>query len=418
MSNEDAEKIPSFREEFFQKMENHYKSSCTGIHGIEFLIPTYSDKIDIYVDNNDYLHLSCDPRLTSSRINDVVLEKDETSSQSFISEERKSDNMMSAVFLKPDACLFQVSDMFAKKILGKECVYVTQSGYVANFDLLRSIIIPSKTHVYIDTGAHESLWQGASQGIIHKIKHNSLEDLEQKLEKYGSGLIIVDSLYSSKGTIAKLPEICDLKERYDCMLLVDEAHSIGLYGPHGGGLAALMNVTDRIDFITGSLAKAFCVRAGFIAGRVREISYMRQISSHSIYSTTLMNPDLRRLQRSVQLIYDADNERDRLLDISKTIRDAALKLEFDIEQPILPSPILCLVGGPNPYSKKLQIYFENAGIAAPIFIAPATPVNRSILRISLNAGLSDQDVARIINTLELIAQNHLEFPYTFKAERA
>ncbi|CAF3573348.1 unnamed protein product [Adineta steineri] len=122
------------------------------------------------------------------------------------------------------------------------------------------------THIYIDTAAHESLWQGASRGIIHKIKHNSLDDLEENLRKFGSGIIVVDSLYSGKGSIADLIELCNLKEQYNCMLIVDESHSIGLYGQHGRGLASLGNVTDRIDFITGSLAKAYCVRAGFIAG--------------------------------------------------------------------------------------------------------------------------------------------------------
>lgn len=276
--------------------------------------------------------------------------------------------------------------------------------------------IPKITHIYINSAAYESLWQGASRGIIHKINHSSLTDLEQSIRRFGSGIIVVDSLYSAKDSITDLVKLCNLKEHYGCMLVVDESHSLGLYGPHGRGLAELANVTDHIDFITGSLAKAYCVRAGFIAGRSQKVVYAREISSSAIFSGALMSWNLYRLQRAIEIIYNADSERTRLLNISTKIRRAAMALEFDVEQPSMPSPILCLMGGSNSFSKKLQMYFENAGISGAIFIAPATPTNRSILRLTLHAGLSDQDVTRIIDTLEFIAQHcRLELSHTFKA---
>ncbi|CAF1499143.1 unnamed protein product [Adineta ricciae] len=423
---------------------------------IEWLSLAHPHRINIHLDNNDYLHLSFDPELVVSdaQIFDTLRhysKNPNNDSSKFMESEadsvhptQGSDNIMSGVFLQKDCLQDQISDLLAKQILGKE-----------------TLVIPAKTHIYIDTAAHESLWQGASRGIIHKIKHNSLddleenlrkfgsgiivvdslysgkaaheslwqgasrgiihkikhnslEDLEQNLRRFGSGIIVVDSLYSAKGSIANLVQLCNLKERYDCLLVVDESHSIGLYGPHGRGLAAMANVTDRIDFITGSLAKAYCVRAGFIAGRSQEVLYVREISSQSIFSSALMTWDLQRLRRAISIIYNADSKRKRLMDIATAVRHAAVSLKFDVEQSPFPSPILCLIGGPNEFSKKLQIYFENEGISGAIFIAPATPATRSILRLTLHAALSNEDVTRIISTLELIAQSHrADLPYTF-----
>ncbi|CAF1388130.1 unnamed protein product [Adineta steineri] len=426
MSLSHTPKMNSTREQFLQDMQKYFESSTIGKGIIDLLASTRPNCIDIYLDNNDYLHLSFDPRLIADDVyqynmNNVILKTEKVSCQSLLDEKQQllisrqgSDNIMSGLFLQEASCQYQVSDLLAKQILGKESVYLTQSGYVANYGLLQALVIPAKTHIYIDTAAHESLWQGASRGIIHKIKHNSLDDLEENLRKFGSGIIVVDSLYSGKGSIADLIELCNLKEQYNCMLIVDESHSIGLYGQHGRGLASLGNVTDRIDFITGSLAKAYCVRAGFIAGRTQEILYVREKSSAAIFSSALMNWDVQRLQRAINIIYNADEERQRLLHIATTVRHAAVTLEFDVEQTPLPSPILCLNGGPNLFSKKIQSYFENAGISGAIFIAPAMPLNGSMLRLTFHAGLSDEDVSRIINTLEFIAQHQRsDLPYTF-----
>ncbi|CAF1392570.1 unnamed protein product [Adineta steineri] len=237
MSLSHTPKMNSTREQFLQDMQKYFESSTTGKGIIDLLASTRPNCIDIYLDNNDYLHLSFDPRLIADDVyqynmNNVILKTEKVSCQSLLDEKQQllisrqgSDNIMSGLFLQEASCQYQVSDLLAKQILGKESVYLTQSGYVANYD-----------------------------------------DLEENLRKFGSGIIVVDSLYSGKGSIADLIELCNLKEQYNCMLIVDESHSIGLYGQHGRGLASLGNVTDRIDFITGSLAKAYCVRAGFIAG--------------------------------------------------------------------------------------------------------------------------------------------------------
>ena len=242
-----------------------------------------------------------------------------------------SDNVMSDMFLKLDCLQNEVSDVLARTMLEEESVYLAQSGYTANYSLLQTMVIPSVTHIYIDAAAHESLWQGASCGVLHKIKHNSLVDLERNLPKFGSGIIVVAPLYSGKSSIADLVELCNLKEQYGCMLLVDESHSVRFYGPHGRGLVALADMTDRVDSITGSLGKTYCVHAGFIAGRAQEVLYVRETSSCDVFSSALMSWNLQRRQRIIPIIFNADSERERLFKISATIRHAALALDFDVD---------------------------------------------------------------------------------------
>lgn len=386
-----------------ENVQNYFDSTITKKGNIEFLSSTNGNENDIYLNHNDYLNLSFDHRLINLNCNEISLR-----------DKQGSDNLMSGTFLHEDCLQYQIANMLAKKVLNKESVYLTQSGYIANYSLLQSLVVPNKTHVYIDSGAHELLWQGANRAIIHKIKHNSLEHLEKNLKKYGSGIIVIDSLYSSRGSIAHLNEICQLKEKYSCLLVVDESHSIGIYGDHGRGLAALTNVTDKIDFLTGSLAKAYCVRAGFIAGSARQVLYVRETSSAAIFSSTLMNSDLQRLRRVIDLVYQADQQRQILLNISKIIRQVAIDFRFKIEKPIFPSPILSIMGGPYQFTKRLQTIFENNRIAPAIFIPPATPINRSILRLTLHANLSPQNIHSIINTFKFIAQRKNEFPYTFQ----
>jgi len=388
-----------------ESVQNYFDSTITKKGNIEFLCSTNGNENDIYLNHNDYLNLSFDHRLIHLNGNN------ETS----LRDKQGSDNLMSGTFLHEDCFQYRVANLLAEKVLNKESIYLTQSGYLANYSLLQSIVVPGKTHVYMDNSAHESLWQGANRGIIHRIKHNSLEHLEENLKKYGSGIIVIDSLYSSRGSIAHLSEICQLKEKYSCLLVVDESHSIGIYGDHGRGLAALTNVTDKIDFITGSLAKAYCVRAGFIAGPTKHVLYVRETSSAAIFSSTLMNSDLQRLRRVIDIIYHADQQRQTLLNISKIIRQAAIDLRFKIEKPIYPSPIISIIGGPYHLTKNLQAIFENHRIAPAIFIPPATPVNQSILRLTLHANLSHQDINTIIKTFEFIAQRRKDFLYTFQS---
>ena len=119
----------------------------------------------------------------------------------------------------------------------------------------------------------------AGRGQPRPFRHNSPESLETQIKKFGPGIICVDSIYSSKGTIAPLVEMSEIANNYGCVFVVDESHSLGITGPEGRGMIYELGLQSMVHFVTASLAKAFVSRAGVILGNVRDLEFLRYTSS-------------------------------------------------------------------------------------------------------------------------------------------
>lgn len=145
----------------------------------------------------------------------------------------------------------------------KESALVCTSGFVANQATLTSLAKVFPDILFLsDEFNHSSLIEGMRSTKAERMifKHNSLEDLENKLKKVPierPKLIIFESVYSMSGGISPIEEICDLAEKYNAMTFIDEVHAVGLYGPRGAGVAEKLGVMQRLDFISGTLAKVF-----------------------------------------------------------------------------------------------------------------------------------------------------------------
>lgn len=337
----------------------------------------------------------------------------------------ESEIVMSAVFLTENSLQHHVTQKLARSV-NMPHVALCQSGYVANLSLLQCIVPDTSTIIYMDAYAHESLWQGCRHATRHRFRHNDVHHLSNLIRQHGPGVIVVDSLYSSRGTIAPLQELVRLCSEHGCVLVVDESHSIGVYGPEGKGLVAALHLSNQVDFIVASLAKAFCCRAGIIATHdPYDLQYIREHCSHTIFSSALMRYDLRRILWTTQRIQHADAERHRLREISIRVRDALRQYNFvegharllsscnhppqttlshHVEQQHKTdfSPIITLIVHSESALKRLQHFVESHGIEGAMFIAPATPIDRPLLRLTLHAGLADTHVDQIINCLRSI----------------
>jgi CAI-1 autoinducer synthase len=150
--------------------------------------------------------------------------------------------------------------------LGKEDGFICQSGFAANVGLLQTIA-DAHTPVYLDSLAHASLWEGAhiARAPAYSFRHNDPAHLSRVISKHGPGIVVVDSVYSTTGALCPLADMIKVVEANDCMILVDESHSLGTHGPGGAGLCVALGLSDRVHFITASLAKAFAGRAGFFS---------------------------------------------------------------------------------------------------------------------------------------------------------
>ena len=167
---------------------------------------------------------------------------------------------MSAVFLQQDSPQHLLESKFAR-LLGSEDAIVTQSGWIANVGLVQTLAGPG-VPVYLDMQAHASLWEGvlAAGATPVVFRHNDVEHLARQLGRHGPGVIAVDAVYSTNGSVAPLPELADIAGDTGCVLIVDESHSLGTHGPRGAGLVAALGLQDNVHFRTASLAKAFAGR--------------------------------------------------------------------------------------------------------------------------------------------------------------
>tara|TARA_B100001027_G_scaffold216945_1_gene195326 strand:+ start:2359 stop:3543 length:1185 start_codon:yes stop_codon:yes gene_type:complete len=172
-----------------------------------------------------------------------------------------------------------------------ESALLYSSAYVANEWTLISLkrIVPDIVFLS-DSKNHASLIQGIrhSGAEKHIFKHNDLEQLETLLKTVkGTPCIVFESVYSMDGFVSKIPEICDLAEKYGAITYIDEVHAVGLYGNRGGGYTQKYDVQNKIDIINGTLGKAFGTQGGYIAGKSVILDAIRSVASGFIFTTSI-----------------------------------------------------------------------------------------------------------------------------------
>ncbi|MEU1207285.1 alpha-hydroxyketone-type quorum-sensing autoinducer synthase [Nocardia sp. NPDC005825] len=339
----------------------------------------------VQIDSNDYLALTGDPRLTEP-MSDALTADTKLASGVFLHDEHpqlRLENDLAALMDAPAGVL-------------------CQSGWEANIGLLQAICT-SETPFYVDYLAHMSLWHGAklAGAPIHPFHHNDIDHLNTLIADHGPGVIAVDSLYSTNGSRAPLVALCAIAADSGSVLVVDESHSLGIDGPDGAGAVADENLGDRVHFRTASLSKAFAGRAGFITAPDRRFAeYFKMESFPAIFSSTLQPHDIAGLTAALSVIRDADKRRLRLRNVSRTVRDALRQMGFDLES--CDSHIVPVLGGPPDRTMAVRDLLEEYGVFGSVFCAPATSRDRALVRFSLHAALTDQDVDRILTACQAV----------------
>ncbi|WP_030450804.1 alpha-hydroxyketone-type quorum-sensing autoinducer synthase, partial [Herbidospora cretacea] len=277
-----------------------------------------------------------------------------------------------------------------------------QSGWDANLGLLQAIADPH-TPVYVDQIAHMSLAAGArlAGAPLYVFRHNDLAHLRSRIDRHGPGVVAVDALYSTNGSHCPLPEMCDLAEETGCVLVVDESHSLGTTGPLGAGMVVELGLADRVDFRIASLSKAFAGRAGFVTTTDPAfVPYFRLESFPAVFSSALLSHDVAGLAATLEAVRTDEWRRDRLHQVSEWVRDEVAALGFDLEGSA--SQIVALQTGTERATIEVRELLEAHGVFGSVFAPPATPRDRALVRLSLHAGLSDDDVDRIIAACEVV----------------
>lgn len=260
-----------------------------------------TSRVSIFVHSNDYL------RLADNRyVLDCQIEYLKTLA---------TDVFSASIYLEDDS-IHSKLETDLNQYYGKECI-LAQSGYAANTGLMHAIC-EAGMHAYVDMYLHESFLDGlrAMGANIHVSPHNDVADMESNIRKHGPGIIIVEALYSNNGSFAPIRRILQLKHEYDCTLVVDESHTLGLYGKYG--YMHMLGVEKEVDYITASLAKSFCTRAGIIMGD--NALFIKENSLSYIFSSALTGVDVIKLQSMLDVIKDADDRREKLMVASQDLR--------------------------------------------------------------------------------------------------
>ena len=368
-----------------RRMDEHYVTRLQNLLGGEHLhvwSPAGADAVMLA--GNDYLCIAAEKSLLNAQARCLV--------------GNKASMLMSSVFLQQGSRQHQLEAKFAAFMQAEDGV-IAQSGWAANVGLLQSLAEPG-VPVYLDMLAHASLWEGvqSAQAVPVPFLHNEAAHLERMIAKNGPGVIVVDSLYSTNGSIAPLRELADIAERTGSILIVDESHSLGTHGPGGAGLVVELGLTDRVHFRTASLAKAFAGRAGIITCSHHFKGYFLSASRPAIFSSCMLDHELAWFDAALDFIAGADARRAALHRNAKQVRQGLSALGYNVSDGT--EQIIALEAGPEPKTLVLKKALERRGIYGAVFCAPATAKNRSMVRLTLNSGMRQHDIDRLLNACE------------------
>ncbi|PTP94532.1 alpha-hydroxyketone-type quorum-sensing autoinducer synthase [Vibrio splendidus] len=347
----------------------------------------------VVMQSNDYLALSHNKPIQQAH-------------QAAISEH--DDNVvMSAIFLQDEQSKPAFETELANYV-GMESCLLSQSGWAANIGLLQTICPPG-TPVYIDFFAHMSLWEGirAAGALAHPFMHNNMNHLRKQLERHGSGVIVVDSVYSTIGTIAPLRDIYEMAQEFDCAVVVDESHSLGTHGENGAGLVHALDLTNQVDFITVSLAKTFAYRAGAILGPKQLSETLPFVAYPAIFSSTVLPQEVVRLEKTLEVIKGAEDKREALFKSAKSLTTGLKRIGFNIRSE---SQIVALECGSERNTERVRDFLEERDVFGAVFCRPATGKNKNIIRFSVNADMTPRDIDHVLTVCHE-AYNHPELEF-------
>ena len=289
------------------------------------------------------------------------------------------------------------------KLHAKEAALVFTSCYVANDTTLATLCskLPDCV-IFSDSLNHASMIQGIRHSGAKKVvfNHNDLADLETKLAALPAStpkIIAFESVYSMCGSIGPIEGICDLAEKYGALTFLDEVHAVGMYGPHGAGVAEHLDyeahlagrpqgtIMDRVDIITGTLGKAYGCVGGYIAGSAKFVDTIRSLAPGFIFTTSL--PPATMAGATAAIEYQMNYQGDRKLQQLHTRAVKASLAAKDI--PVIPNPshiIPVLVGNAALAKRASDLLLEKHGIYVQSINYPTVPVGQERLRITPTPG--------------------------------
>ena len=290
------------------------------------------------------------------------------------------------------------------EFVGKEEALCFSTGFTVNSGVIAAIG-GREDYIICDDRDHASIVDGRRLSFAHqlKFKHNDMEDLERVLKTLpydAIKLIVVDGVFSMEGDLCKLPEIVELKKKYNCSIMVDEAHGIGVFGRQGRGVCDHFGLTDEVDLIMGTFSKSLASIGGFIAADWDIINYLRHTCRSYIFSASNTPAATAAAMEALHIIQQEPERIERLWKVTKYALKRFREEGFEIGE--TESPIIPL------YVRDAQKTFLVTALAfkAGVFINPVIPPacapQDTLVRYALMATHTEEQVDRSVTALKKI----------------
>lgn len=279
--------------------------------------------------------------------------------------------------------------------LGTEDTILYTSCFDANGGLFETVL-SEKDAVVSDELNHASVIDGIrlSKAQRFRYRNGDMADLEVKLQEASSTrfkMIATDGVFSMDGYIAKLPEICDLAEKYEALVMVDDSHAVGFMGEHGRGVHEHHNVMDRVDVITGTLGKALGgASGGYTSGKKEIIDLLRQRSRPYLFSNSVAPPIVTAAIKAIDMLSESTELRDRLMDNTRYFREKLSSIGLEIvtgEHPIVP-----VMFGDAVLATKMAEAMLSRGVYVIAFSFPVVPKGKARIRTQVSAAHTREDL--------------------------
>ncbi len=347
----------------------------------------------IMAGTNNYLGLTFDPGCVSAACTAIREEGTGTTGSRMANGSYAAhvalENELAAFFNCPAAIIFS-------------------TGYIANLGILSTLTGPEEV-ILLDADCHASIYDGTRLGSaqVIRFRHNDPLDLEKRLRRLGersaSTLVVVEGIYSMLGDRAPLREIVDVKRRYGASLLVDEAHSLGVLGQNGRGLAEEVAVEGEVDFITGTFSKSLGSIGGFCVSRWPQLEYMRYAMRPYIFTASSSPSLIASTRKALEALCHGTELRKKLWDNATRLYQGLAALGFELGPEI--SPVIA-VRLPVSVGEASAAWAEllSQGIYVNLILPPAAPDGGSLLRCSLSAAHSRGQIDAILDAFSVIKE--------------
>jgi len=292
-----------------------------------------------------------------------------------------------------------------KEFYGMDHAMVFSTGYQANLGMI-STLAGKGDYVILDADSHASIYDGCGLGNaeIVRFRHNSVEDLDKRLGRLPADaqkLVVLEGVYSMLGDIAPLPDmVAAVRKHENCMILVDEAHGMGFFGPNGRGVYEEQGVEKDVDFVVGTFSKSVGTVGGFCVSNHPKFEILRLVCRPYVFTASLPPSVVATAAASIRKLMHAGNKRAHLWENSRRLHNGLREMGFKLGTDTPQSAIIAVILTDQAQAVAIWQTLLELGLYVNMARPPATPAGTFLLRCSLCAEHSSEQVTQILTMFE------------------